>query len=230
MRLGFSRSRSRSRSLALPLPLAFALMLGAAAAPALAAEYDCEGLFNPATTLAELEAHFGTDNVVTGEVAGPEGTTVIATTIYPGDEQAAIEVHWFDEEKSEYLGTVYLAANDSGPGGVRIGMGIEEIAAINGAPFDLLGFGWDYGGAAWFEEGTLSEAPGGCSVNIRLSTSADEALSDAEMTAISGDVILRSDDPNVIKAQPVAWRVALNFPVPPEIEARWEAEYEEGGE
>lgn len=214
------------------LPFALVLMLGTAA-PALAAEYDCEGLFNPATTLADLEAHFGKENVVTGEVPGPEGTTVIATTIYPGDEEGQIEVHWFDEEKSEFLGAVYLAAADSGPGGVRIGMGIEEIAAINGAPFDLLGFGWDYGGGAWFETGALSEVPGGCSVNIRFGITNETALNDAEMSEISGDTMLRSDDATVIKAQPVAWRVALNFPVPAEIEARWEAEYgayEEGGE
>lgn len=218
------------RAFHLMLPLA--LMLGGttAPAPALAAEYDCEGVFNPATTLAELETQFGAENVVTGEVPGPEGTTLIATTIYPGDEDAAMEVHWFDAEKHEYLSTVFLAPADSGPGGVRIGMGIEEIAAINGAPFDLLGFGWDYGGSGWFETGALSEVPGGCSVNIRFAMSDDAALSDAEMMAISGDVMLRSDNPTVIKSQPVAWRVALNFPVPAEIEARWEAEYGEGGE
>ena len=59
--------------------------LSLGAAPLLAEEIGCEGVFKQSASLADIEAAFGKDNVVTGEVPGPEGTTMIATTIFPNE-------------------------------------------------------------------------------------------------------------------------------------------------
>ena len=72
------------------------LMLGAA--PAFAAEIGCDGVFKESATLADFEAAFGKENVVTGEVPGPEGITMIATTIFANDPQKQMQVRWWDEE------------------------------------------------------------------------------------------------------------------------------------
>jgi hypothetical protein len=188
-----------------------ALTLGTA--PLLAEEIGCEGVFNQNATLAEIEAAFGKDNVVTGEVPGPEGTTMIATTIYPNDPARTMQVRWWDEEKVEYLAGVTLAEGDSGPGGVKVGMPIEQVQAINGAPFRLFGFYWDYGGFAGFESGALSNLPGGCVLNLRFAPTRED-LSEAVTNAISGDTELPSDMAEVLQAKVAVREVNLGYVYP----------------
>ncbi len=193
--------------------LALAALLMLSAAPAIADEVNCEGVFNQNATLAEIETAFGKDNVVTGEVPGPEGTTMIATTIYPGDAARTMQVRWWDEENIAYLAGVTLAPGDSGPGGVKLGMPIEEVQAINGEPFGLFGFFWDYGGSAGFETGKLSGLPGGCFLNLQLSPTLD-VLPENVSSAISGDVELRSDQPEVLAARVAVSEVNLGYAYP----------------
>jgi hypothetical protein len=195
--------------------IAALLMFGAA--PALADEVTCEGVFHQDATLAEIEAAFGKDNVVTGEVPGPEGTTMIATTIFPDDPARTMQVRWWDEQNVAYLAGVTLAPGDTGPGGVALGMPIQDVEAINGEPFRLFGFFWDYGGSAGFETGTLSGLPGGCVLNLQFSPTRED-LSEALTLAISGDIELRSDMPELREAQVAVDEVNLGFAYPEELE------------
>ncbi len=196
---------------------ALATCLLLAATPVVADEIGCEGVFKQTTTLADIEAFFGKENVVTGEVPGPEGTTMIATTIYPNDPAKKMEARWWDEEKLEHFAGVTLAQSDTGPLGVKVGMPIEELEALNGEPFGLFGFYWDYGGGASFDSGALSSIPGGCYVNVRLSPTRED-LPENLMQAISGDIELRSDMPELREAKVAVWEVNLGYPFPEELE------------
>jgi hypothetical protein len=191
-----------------------ALLLGTA--PAFADEIGCEGVFKQSATLADIESAFGKENVVTGEVPGPEGTTMVATTIYPNDPARTMQVRWWDEQKVEYLAGVTLAAGDSGPGGIKVGMPIEEVQAINGEAFSLFGFYWDYGGYAGFENGKLSELPGGCVLSLRFAPTRED-LPDNVMNAISGDSEFRSDMPEMLVAKVAVREVNLGYPLPEEL-------------
>ena len=191
--------------------LVAALAIFATSAPA--AELACEGPFAADSSAARLVETFGRDNVVTGEVPGPEGTTMIATTIYPNDPARTMQVRWWDEEKVEYLAGVTLAEGDSGPGGVKVGMPIEQVQAINGAPFRLFGFYWDYGGFAGFESGVLSNLPGGCVLNLRFAPTRED-LSEAVTNAISGDTELPSDMVEVLEAKVAVREVNLGYVYP----------------
>lgn len=193
-----------------------AALLVLATAPVLAKEINCEGVFKEDATLAEIESAFGKENVVTGEVPGPEGTTMIATTIYPSDPARTMQVRWWDETDVEYLAGVTLAAGDSGPGGVKVGMPIEEVQAINGEPFNLFGFYWDYGGFAGFESGKLSGLPGGCVLSLRFAPTREDLPQDV-MNAISGDVELKSDMPEMLEAKVAVGEVNLGYPYPEEL-------------
>lgn len=194
--------------------IAAALLLGTA--PAFADEIGCEGVFKQSATLADIESAFGKENVVTGEVPGPEGTTMVATTIYPNDPARTMQVRWWDEQKVEYLAGVTLAAGDSGPGGIKVGMPIEEVQAINGEAFSLFGFYWDYGGYAGFESGKLSELPGGCVLSLRFAPTRED-LPDNVMNAISGDSEFRSDMPEMLVAKVAVREVNLGYPLPEEL-------------
>jgi hypothetical protein len=192
-----------------------ALLLGTA--PVLAEEIGCEGVFNQNATLAEIEAAFGKDNVVTGEVQGTEGFMMVATTIYPNDPERTMQVRWWDEANVTYLAGVTLAKTDTGPGGVKVGMPIEEVQAINGEPFALMGFFWDYGGSAGFQSGKLSGLKGECFLGLQFGPTLDRLPSDIEM-AISGDVELRSDQPEVLAAMVTVNEVNLSYAYPEELE------------
>lgn len=193
--------------------LALVLPLMLAAFPALATEYGCDGIFAKDTTLAAIEAQFGKENVVNGEVPGAEGEMFTATTIYPGDAQREMQVRWWDEQTLTGFAGVTLAAGDTGPFGVKIGMPIADVEAINEAPFELMGFFWDYGGGAGFRTGVLSRIPGGCFLNIQFSPTVDELPEDVSL-AISGDVALLSNQPELQIAKVVVDRINLNYAYP----------------
>jgi hypothetical protein len=200
-----------------------ALML--TAAPVFADEIGCDGVFNAAATLADFEAAFGKDNVVTGEVPGPEGTTMIATTVYPNDPERTMQLRWWDEQNVKYFAGLTLAKGDTGPAGVARGMPIEAVQAANGQPFTLLGFFWDYGGAAGFDAGQLADLPGGCFLNLHFTPTLDPLPEDLA-NAISGDMELRSDMPEVLAAKVVVDEINLGFPYPPELEGEMAGEGE----
>lgn len=200
-----------------PATITFAALLALSAAPALAEEIGCDGVFNQGATLTDIEAAFGKENVVTGEVPGPEGTTMVATTIYPNDPERTMQVRWWDEENVAYLAGVTIAAGDSGPGGVKVGMPIGEVQAINGEPFTLFGFFWDYGGSAGFASGKLSGLPGECFLNLQFAPM-EENLSDRVLNAISGDTELTSDMPELAEAKVAVSEVNIGYAYPPELE------------
>lgn len=198
------------------LALSFAALLLGSAAPVLSAEIGCDGVFNKDTTLADVEAAFGKENVVTGEVPGPEGSTFIATTVYPGDPEREMQVRWWDEENLTYFAGVTVAAGDTGPFGLKVGMPIDDVTALNGVPFQLWGFYWDYGGGAGFETGKLSEVPGDCYINLRFAP-AEENLPEAVMNAISGEVQLMSDMPEMDTAKVAVQEINLGYAYPEEL-------------
>jgi hypothetical protein len=185
------------------------LVLACGATAATGAELTCEGVFGADTSEARLVEAFGRENVVTGEVPGPEGTTMIATTVYPGDPERAFQAVWWNEETLTDLSFVTVPANDTAPGGVRIGMGIEEVEALNGEPFTVLGFSWDYGGSAGFQSGKLSGLPGGCHLSLTFEPAA-ESIS----PAVEGDIEISSDLPELREARPQVVELSLGYPHP----------------
>src|SRR6218665_3511874 len=115
------------------------------ATPALAEQLTCDGPFAADSSEAKLIETFGRDNVVTGEVPGPEGSSVLATTVFPNDAAKRIEVGWWDEENLTELAYFTIPSADISPQGVRTGMTVKEVQALNGAPLVMQGFWWDYG-------------------------------------------------------------------------------------
>ena len=144
---------------------------------------------------------FGRENVIPETIAGPEGAQMNVTAIYPNDPARRIEVVFRNEEERTDLSAVMVSAPESrwtGPGGVKIGYGIEAVEAANGAPFDVMGFQWDYGGfVADWKGGKLAEAKG-CAPTVRLTPGADSLPAE-----IVGDgVEPASDLPAMRAAQP----------------------------
>jgi hypothetical protein len=188
------------------------------AAPARAQSSDplhleCAGPFGPESSEAFLAELFGGGNVVAETIDGPEGTTLDATLVFPGDPARRLVVLWQDEERRARPAAI-IVRDDSGwigPGGVRLGSALAEVEAVNGAPFSVLGFGWDYGGAAGFPAGALSDIPGGCIMSLSFDLDWSKEFG-PEFDAIMGDQQLGSDNPLLRKAAPTVSEIAVGYP------------------
>lgn len=153
----------------------------------------CQGVYGTESSEALLIETFGKDNVVSGTIYGPEGMEMIGTTVFPDDPDRKMEFVWWDETSLSGLSYVDLAPTQTGPGGVRIGQTVAEVAALNGAPFVIGGFWWDYGGYANIETGNLAQPNGDCHVSIRFAPAEDYSPT-LDVSPVSGEVQVPSDE------------------------------------
>jgi len=181
------------------------------ATPAFAEQLTCDGPFSADSSEAKLVEAFGQDNVVTGEVAGPEGSTVLATTIFPNDETRRIEVGWWDEDGLSQLAYFTVPSGDVAPQGVKTGMTLAEVEALNGAPFEIGGFWWDYGGYANFTGGKLGSAAEGCIVSVRFAPK-DDYPADLDVNSIAGEVEIPSSEPLLQQLDVRVQSLSVSYP------------------
>ena len=188
------------------------LALLATAAPSMAEEFACEGPFAIDSSEARLIETYGADNVVTGMVPGPEGTEMLATTVFPDNAKKTMQFVWWDEDSLSGPSYIELPAKMTAPGGVRIGQTLAEVEALNGEPFKLTGFGWDYGGYAGFESGTLASLPGDCMLSLHFDPGETVPVLDTE--AAYGDKELSSDDPLLAQMPVTLYSLSVGYPHP----------------
>jgi hypothetical protein len=185
------------------------------ATPALAkdkTDFSCTGVFGPDSSEALLIETYGADNVVTGQVPGAEGMETLATTVFPDDPDRLMLFGWMDEETRQGLGYVDLPPSIDGPHGVHVGMPVAEVLAINGKPFNIGGFWWDYGGYAQIEQGTLANADDAtCFLSLRFAP-ADDYPQDLDVSAVSGEVSVAADEPLLEKINTRLSTVSISYP------------------
>jgi hypothetical protein len=188
------------------------VVLFALATPALAEEIVCEGAFAIDSSEARLIELYGADNVVTGIVPGPEGSEMLATTVFPDNPKKTLQFVWWHEDTLSDPSYIELPDKAVAPGGLRTGMSLAEVEAINGEPFTLLGFGWDYGGAAGFDSGALADLPGDCMLSLQFEYGASPEGVDT--LPAMGDKELSSDDPLLAQMQVRIDFISVGYPHP----------------
>lgn len=114
------------------------------------------GLIKPGMKAADLERAYGKKNVKLMELPGPEGSTYEGTKIFEGTDRE-LEIAWDPEDESKKIvGEVIIIGKAwKFDNGLKAGLPLAEVEKINGGPFKVAGFGWDYGGYANFEGGKL---------------------------------------------------------------------------
>jgi hypothetical protein len=192
--------------------VAILLRLALPAAAAEPAEIKCAPPFAADASQASLVKAFGRKNVVRKTIDGPEGTTLDATLIYPNDPARRLIVLWQDEAARTRPSAIIVRDNSKwmAPGGIGLGATLDEVSQINGEPFNISGFDWDYGGSAGFENGALADLDGGCVLGLTF------ALGPAPLgpgfDAIIGDRQISSDDPLMVKAAPSVVEMSIGYP------------------
>jgi hypothetical protein len=173
----------------------------------------CDGAFARDSSHAKLVQAFGKSSVAFMDVDGAEGDKVKASVIYPDEPRRRVEVLWHDEKARSRPATVRVGYKSQWRTvrGLRIGSELADVEKINGRPFKLLGFDWDYGGrvADWMG-GTLAAVSGGCDFRLAFNPWADAP--DAARDKVSGDKEFLSTDPNMRASKPTVSEIIISYP------------------
>src|SRR5438874_9457329 len=104
---------------------------------------------NNSTTTDDLMNKFGASQVLNGRVNVGEGETQPGVMVFPGDPKRRLAITWGQRTKALPM-IVRISGKETTWttfAGIGIGMTLKQIEKINGRPFILTGFGWDYDGA-----------------------------------------------------------------------------------
>ena len=146
----------------------------------------------------------------------PYSISAHGAIIFPGDGKRSIELIWQDGAKRRHPATIYIreGSNQSveDPDGTRIAIGttLAAVEKANGAPFTILGFGWDYAGTATdWRGGKLAKAGGGCRLLLRFHDAPD--ANGAALERVTGDQEFASSDADIRAVKPVVGEILLSW-------------------
>lgn len=193
------------------LPLLLALLLVLLAAPAHSAPrstLSCTGPFARAASHAGIVKVFGAANVTSERVGVGEGEMERATVVFARDKARRLEIFWRDAKRRRGLAELRTVPGSRWrmPQGVALGQSLAEVETLNGKPFLLSGFGWDYGGTTTdWQGGALGKQDGGCRLMLRFE---QRKTTDAD---IDGERDFSSDDKGMRSAEPAVEEISLRF-------------------
>ena len=152
------------------------------------------GLIKPGMTATDIERAYGKENLKLQKIPGAEGEEIDGAKLF-ADTDRELEIVWDpDNDKKQVVFDIRVMGKDwKFDNGLKSGMTVEEIEKINGKPFKIAGFEWDYGGYANFEGGKLAGK-----VSIRFSPTTENVPE-----YLMGDKQLSSTDKKLRAAKPL---------------------------
>lgn len=194
-----------------------ALCLGAFPARAQAPPFiDCTGPFARQANLAAVEKAFGAANVRRGDIYVGEGASETGTLVFADDPKRRIEILWHDSGRARRPSLIRVGDGSDwrvvAPGGqtITVGMPLADVEKLNGKPFTLSGFNWDYGGYVTdWKKGKLTSLPSGCHLGIRFEP--DSKASDKAQDKASGDTEFSSASTAMRAVRPFVGQITLGW-------------------
>ncbi|HEY4581338.1 MAG TPA: hypothetical protein VIG88_00490, partial [Lysobacter sp.] len=152
-------------------------------------------------TFETLRARYGESAIRRARLPAGEGGEYEGWILFPADPSRRIDVAL--DEAGVHPATLGVDAPSAWrrADGVRIGMYLRELQALNGRPFEFAGFGWDYGGTVTDWKGGALGRGGPVPARVRL-CAPDEVPSGYP----TGDGAFMSDLPAVQSHPPVVCR------------------------
>jgi len=176
------------------------------------------GAITPRMSENDLRRIYGRRNVRSTKVSLGEGEYEPGTVIYPNDPHRMIEITWKDAGRKRYPKRFQVTGERSVWStleGVGLGTRLKELERINGKPFVLAGFGWDYEGTvvSW-EGGKLAEKfeKNDRVVILRLNDQTGHGLPEAEAGSVLGDRDFPSTNQVMQKINPKVYQIIIEFP------------------
>src|SRR5258708_7372812 len=89
-----------------------------------------------------LAQSFGVHNVDYTEVSGDDGSTLLASVLFPTDPKRRLEVLWDDDVERSGTRMIVIDGQStwSAQKGVHLGLPLAALEKLNGKPFKLMGF------------------------------------------------------------------------------------------
>ena len=179
-----------------PVPVPAPAKVEAAPPAAVAETWELPGDLGPLTTRLELDARFGKANVREETFPGAEGIgSHPALVVFPDDPRRRLELVLDADNPDAPIRELRVPSGDSlwhGPSGLRTGMTLAELVALNGAPVSFYGLGWDYGGTVQDWHGGKLANGVGERLFHRVALAARKQAADEALP--QGDTTFRSDD------------------------------------
>ncbi|PWK17023.1 hypothetical protein LV89_04577 [Arcicella aurantiaca] len=188
--------------------------------------------------LKGLEKKYGAENVKKDTTVTTGEGDFKTTMLFPGTAKE-IEIYWKDGEDYKKIQDVlvkggFSRTSDATPSspweskeGLRLGMKMSEVIALNGKTFTITGLGWDLGGnvVSW-EGGKMANK----NISIRFNDYSNNmgGLSEKDYSSISGDREFDTQHPAIIKLNPIVdeLSVYLKPDISPELGQKMTKEVE----
>lgn len=174
-------------------------------------------ILNAEVTEQKLKATFGAKNVINATVGTVEGQTSPGTTLFPGDPKRRVQFTWKNPKKRDRVEMIRVVDDFSSrwatvPAGIRIGTSLAQLEKLNGKPFTISGFDWDYGGnIVSFNKGKLDKIlksrDGKTIIALRLNPPTGKSVSEGllgDREILSNNKALRQLAPRVTSIQLLA--------------------------
>ena len=201
-------SRTAARALLITVALSAAgVSAPVASAPQAAQVVTCTLPVGPKDTYASLRKRFGSA-AVQSKLDGPEGEELNGVVLWPNDPARRLELILTDDGARTVSDVRITGKSRWSAGGLRLGDSLLKVQQLNGKPFKMSGFGWDYGGYVNdLDGGKLDKLPGGCNLSIRM----EPSPMDDYPNGIEGDVSLSSTNPKLRAAKPVVYELTVGW-------------------
>ena len=170
------------------------------------------GAFAKRSTHLKLAQAYGVHNVDFTQVTGDDGSTLMASVLYPNDPKRRLEVLWDDDAQREGTRMIVIEGQSTWQAqkGVRLGLPLAALEKLNGKIFRLMGF--EKGGMAIVSDwngGALGFLTDGCKMGVQFKPD-PKATPDA-VSAASSDKEFPSNDPAIRAAKPTVGEIIVAY-------------------
>ena len=198
------------------LPAVFVVAAGGChrPAPAPAPDWVLEagrraGPITASSSLSDLRAIYG-PSIRPGPVPLGEGETAPGAVLFPDDSSRRLQIVWQDT-----AGSAPRSVTITGDAsvwhtyeGITLGTSLGTLEHLNGGPFRLTGFGWDYSGTVTDWMGGKLARRFGKDLVLRL---APADGTDSAAALVQGDTLFSSAYPPMRAAAPRVYQLVMTF-------------------
>ena len=188
------------------------------------------GRITAATTATDLISVYGATNVRNEEVYLGEGFSEMGTGLYLSDESKTLRILWQDPEEKARPASIQITGATSvwkTEAGITLGTPLTKVQELNGKPFKLFGFEWDYGGTLSdgnngnikglaHEDPEKGFLPAYLSLTFQPDYEGKPDFPQEKMRQVSGDTEFSSDHPVMQELDPLVYSITVSFPDPEE--------------
>lgn len=170
------------------------------------------GAFAKHSDHLKLAQTYGVHNVDFTQVPGDDGSTLMASVLFPNDPKRRLEVLWDDDAQREGVRMIVIEGQSTwvAQKGVHLGLPLVALEKLNQKPFLMMGF--DKNGMAIVSDwngGALGLLTDGCQMGVQFKP--DPKASPGALSAAASDKAFASSDAAIRAAKPTVGEIIVAY-------------------